>query len=127
MNDYDAVISKILKYCKVGIDYSSGKDMTAISFFDSEAELIIESLRKAMQFDAIMRLRKKGKPVVLPGDTVYDTSDGSVYPTRVLSLAIHGDVVAIRTVCGYPNDEDIGKRIFLTDIEARDALKKHNG
>ena len=66
-----------------------------------------------------------GRLAVLPckvGDIVYDILDGTPYATRVLSFAYFGDHWACRTVSSYPDLEEFGKRIFLTQVEAEAAL-----
>ena len=56
------------------------------------------------------------------GDIVYDISDGTAYPTRVLNFVFYGDRWACRTVSSFPNVEEFGTRIFLNQEEAEKAI-----
>lgn len=91
---------------------------------------IIKDLGNAGGFDYLKALTQadtEGRLAVLPcrlGDTVYDISDGTAYPTRVLSFSYFGDRWACRTVSSYPDLEEFGTRIFLTREEAEQALKE---
>ena len=58
------------------------------------------------------------------GDIVYDISDGTPYATEVLSFTFVAGKWSCRTVSGYPNVSEFGKRIFLTEHEANAALKQ---
>ena len=71
-------------------------------------------------------LEEQGRLVELPckiGDIVYDICDGTAYATRVLQFVMFQDGhLACRTVSGFPNVEQFGTRIFLSESEAESAL-----
>lgn len=85
MNDTEKLISTITKAFPVGVDYSNQTDHTAVSFFDSQAELILSALREKQERDnpkplTLDELRKRnGKPV-------YCVEQKSAYPIKAWGI-----------------------------------------
>ena len=51
--EIESMINKIMERIDIGADYSCGKDKTVVSFYDSDALRIIESLEKQLPMKPI--------------------------------------------------------------------------